>query len=92
MAVTIINRNVNIEHTGQKGPEGFGTAHIITSYVHLKGGNLQSLPEALQSKCLEKWKISKWAVNHKHRQLLRCFTFVILHKYDTYSDQEKCIY
>ena len=38
MAVTIINRNVNIEHTDQKGPEGFGTTHIITSYVHLKGG------------------------------------------------------
>ena len=54
MAVTIINRNVNIEHNGQKGPEGFGTSHIITSYAHLKGGNLQTLPQALQSKCLEK--------------------------------------
>ena len=54
----------------KKGPEGFGTSHIITSYAHLKGGNLQTLPQALQSKCLEKWKISRWAVNHKHRQLL----------------------
>ena len=70
MAVTIINRNVNIEHTAQKGPEGFGTSHIIASYVHLKGGNLQTLSQALQSKCLETWKISRWAVNHKHRQLL----------------------
>ena len=54
MAVTTINRNVNIEHTGQKGPECFGTSHIITSYVHSKGGNLQSLPQALKSKFLEK--------------------------------------
>ena len=56
MAVTIINRNVNIQHTAQKGPEGFGTSHIIASYVHLKGGNLQTLPQALQSKCLENGK------------------------------------
>ena len=33
LAVTIINRNVNIEYTGQKGPEGFGTSHIIISYA-----------------------------------------------------------
>ena len=71
MAVTIINRNVNIEHTAQKkGPEGFGTSHIIASYVHLKGGNLQTLPQALQSKWLEKLKSSRWALKHKHRQLL----------------------
>ena len=26
----------------KKGPEGFGTTHIIASYVHFKGGNLQT--------------------------------------------------
>ena len=48
MAVTIINRNVNIEHTGQKGPEGFGTSYIITSYVHLKGGNCRGITQILR--------------------------------------------